>query len=89
MAMIRVEPVPVEVRTGWFDGRPREITWGNRRLPITALTLVRHEDSAYQVSIGPRTIFEVQTPRARFALSFRHRSRRWTLEAMDEERTAA
>ncbi len=28
MAMIRVEPVQVQVRTGWFDGRPREITWG-------------------------------------------------------------
>jgi len=89
MAMIRVEPVPIEVRTGWFDGTPREITWGKRRFPVTALTLVRHEDSAYQVAIGPRTIFEVQTPRARFALSFRHRSRRWTLEALDEERTAA
>ena len=89
MTMIRVEPVQVEVRTGWFDGRPREITWGNERLPVTALTLVRHEDSAYHVAIGPRTIFEVVTPRARLALSFRHRSRRWTIEALDERMPAA
>ena len=32
MAMIRVEPVEVHVRTGWFDGSPREITWGDERL---------------------------------------------------------
>ena len=89
MAMIRVEPVEVEVRTGWLDGRPREVTWGTERLPVTALVLVRHEDSAYNVAIGPRTIFEVETPRARLALSFRHRSRRWTIEAFDEGRTAA
>lgn len=89
MAMIRVEPVPVQVRTGWLDGRPREITLGNERLPVTALTLVRHEASAYNVAIGPRTLFEVDTPRARFTLSFRHRSRRWTIEGLDEERGAA
>ena len=28
MAFTRVEPVEVHVRTDWFDGRPREITWG-------------------------------------------------------------
>ena len=86
MAMIRVDPVQVDVRTGWFDGRPREITWGDERLQVTALTLVRHEDSAYHVAIGPRTIFEVETPRLRLALSFRHRSRRWTVEGLDEVR---
>ncbi len=89
MAMIRVEPVDVEVRTDWFDGRPREITWGDERLPVTALTLVRDEAAAYPVSVGPRTIFEVKTPRARLTLSFRHRSRRWTIVGLDEERTAA
>ncbi|MEA2545863.1 MAG: hypothetical protein QOI09_1136, partial [Chloroflexota bacterium] len=31
MEMIRVEPVEVHVRTGWFDGSPREITWGDER----------------------------------------------------------
>jgi hypothetical protein len=31
----------------------------------------------------------VVTPRARFALSFQHRSRRWTIEGMDEDRAAA
>ena len=85
MAMNRVEPVPVHVRTNWFDGRPREITLGEERLPVTAVALVRHEDAAYQVAIGPRTLFEVATPRARLSLSFRHRSRRWTLEGFDPE----
>lgn len=84
MAMIRVEPVEVRVRTDWFDGRPREVLWGDDRLPVTAVSAVRHEDSAYPVTTGPRTIFEVDTPRARLALSFRHRVRRWTIEGLDQ-----
>ena len=47
MAMIRVEPVEVRVRADWFDGRPREVTWGDRRLPVTGLAAVRDESSAY------------------------------------------
>ena len=89
MAMIRLEPVPVRVRTDWFDGRPREITWGAERLSITTMTAVRHETSAYPVAVGPRTVFEVQTPRARLALSFVHRTRQWTIDGLDEERSAA
>jgi hypothetical protein len=89
MAMIRVEPVEVHVRTGWFDGSPREITWGDERLPITRLAAVREEGAAYPVITGPRTMFEVETARARFALTYQHRSRRWTITALDEERRAA
>lgn len=89
MAMIRMEPTIVQVRTDWFSGRPREITWGDERLPVTALAKVRHEDSAYRMAVGPRTLFEVVTPRARVALSFQHRSRSWTIEGLDEERAAA
>ncbi|MHB8459466.1 MAG: hypothetical protein ACYDB6_05285 [Candidatus Limnocylindrales bacterium] len=89
MAMIRVEPVPVRVRTDWFDGRPREITWGSERLPVTSLAAVRHETSAYSAAVGPRTIFEVETPRARLALTYVHRSRRWTIDGLDEARPAA
>jgi len=90
MAMIRVAPVNVEVRTNWFDGRPREITWGERVLPVVAVAAVREESSAYPVVIGPRTVFEVVTPLARITLSFRHRTRRWAIEGLDEEaRTAA
>ena len=47
MAFIRVEPVEVQVRTDWFSGRPREITWGDERLPITRLAAVREEAAAY------------------------------------------
>ena len=73
MAMLRLEPTPVHVKTDWFDGRPREITWADERLPITSHALVREETSAYPVETGPRTFFEVETPRARFQLTFRHR----------------
>jgi hypothetical protein len=89
MAMIRVEPVEVHVRTGWFDGSPREITWGDERLPVTRLAAVREEAAAYPVITGPRTMFEVETARARFALTYQHRSRRWTITALDEERRVA
>src|SRR3954454_1512940 len=72
MAMIRVQPVEVHVRTGWFDGSPREITWGDQRLPVTRLAAVREEAAAYPVITGPRTMFEVETRRARFALTYQH-----------------
>ncbi len=84
MAMIRVEPVQVQVRADWFDGRPREVTWNTRRLPVTEIVGVRDESSAFPVMVGPRTIFEVETPIARLTLSYRHRSRRWAIEGLDE-----
>ena len=61
----------------------REITWGDERLPITHLSAVREEAAAYPVITGPRTLFEVETPRARLALTYQHRSRRWTVTALD------
>jgi hypothetical protein len=85
MAFIRVEPVQVQVRTDWFSGRPREITWGDQRLQITRLAVVREEAAAYPVISGPRTLFEVDTPRARLSLTFQHRSRRWTVTGLDDE----
>ena len=84
MAFIRVEPVQVHVRTDWFTGRPREITWGAERLQITELSAVREEAAAYPVITGPRTLFEVETPRARLSLTYQHRSRRWTVTGLDE-----
>ena len=85
MAIVRMEPVNVRVRVDWFDGTPREITWGAVRLPVTRLSAVRREDSAYRAAVGPRTFFEVETPGGRLALSFRHRSRRWTVDGVDDE----
>jgi hypothetical protein len=41
------------------------------------------------VAAGPRTVFEVDTPRARLALTFEHRTRRWTIDGLDEDRSAA
>jgi hypothetical protein len=89
MAMIRVAPVSVQVRTDWFDGRPQEIVWGEQRLQVTAVAAVREESSAYPVVMGPRTVFEVQTALARVTLSFRHRTRTWAIEGLDEDLRAA
>jgi hypothetical protein len=89
VAMIRVEPVQVQVRADWFDGRPREVTWNTRRLPVTEIVRVRDETAACPVMVGPRTIFEVETPIARLTLSYRHRSRRWAIEGLDEAVKAA
>jgi len=89
MAMIRVEPVQVRVRADWFDGRPRELTWDGRRLPVLEVVGVRDETSAFPVITGPRTIFEVETEVARFTLAYRHRARRWTIEGLDESARAA
>ncbi len=87
MAMIRVEPTTVQVRTDWFSGRPREVTWRDETFQVTRVAAVRDESAAYPVVTGPRTLFEVTTPRARLALSFRHRSRRWTVEALEVTNT--
>lgn len=84
MALIPVEPVPIQVETGWFDVRPRRIVWGTESLPVIGLAAVRDETQAYPVAVGPRIRFEVETPRARFALTYRPRGRRWTLDAIDQ-----
>jgi hypothetical protein len=83
MAMVRVAPVHVQVRTSRFSGMPTEITWGDDRLRVTRLVAMRDERRAYPAITGPRTVFEVDTPTLRLALTFAHRSRRWTIDALD------
>jgi len=83
MAMVRVAPVHVQVRTNRFNGLPREITWGEDRIRVTRLVAMRDERSAYPAITGPRTVYEVDTPTLRLALTFAHRSRRWTIDALD------
>ena len=83
MAMIRLASVPVHVRTSIFDGRPTAVALGSERLPVVSVARIRHEASAYPAATGPRTLFEVETPKVRLALSFAHRTRRWTLEGLD------
>jgi hypothetical protein len=89
MAMVRVAPVTVRVRTDWFRGTPREIAWGDQRFAVTRLVAVRDERAAYPAITGPRTMFEVDTPSARLALTYQHRSRRWTIDGMDAYADAA
>ena len=85
MAMTRVEPVEVRVKTDWLSGRPREIRWGERTIPVTGIASVRRERSAYPREIGPRTTFEVDTPKMRLALTFRHHGRRWLVVGLDAD----
>lgn len=89
MAMVRVAPVTVRVRTDWFRGAPREIAWGDERLAVTRLVAVRDERAAYPAITGPRTLFEVETARARLALTYQHRSHRWTIDGMEAFEDAA
>lgn len=90
MAITRVVPVPVQVRTDWLTGRPREIRWGEHVYPVTNIAAVRRETAAYPIDTGPSTTFEVDTTGARLALTFRHRGRRWTVDGVDTtERRAA
>ncbi len=44
---------------------------------------VRDQGCAHPAITGPRTLFEVDTPGYRVALTFQHRSRRWTIEGLD------
>ncbi len=83
MAMIPVTPLEVDVRTDWFDGRPRAVRIARETFPVLAVTRVRDESAAYPVAAGPRTCFEVVTERARLALVYRHRDRRWHVEALE------
>ncbi len=89
MAMVRVAPLTVQVRTDWLRGVPREIQVGQDRVPVLRLVSVRDERSAYPAITGPRTLFEVETPTARVALTFQHRSRRWTIDGLDQHGLAA
>jgi hypothetical protein len=89
VAMIRVEPVEVQVRADWFDGRPREVTLNGRRLRVLDVLGVRDESAAFPVVTGPRTLFEIETADARLRLAFRHRSRRWTVEGVEAHARAA
>jgi hypothetical protein len=84
MAMVRVAPVQVQVRTDWLHGNPREITWGTEKLPVTRLVAIRDEQRAYPAITGPRTLYEVDTPSMRLALTYQHRSRRWTIQGLED-----
>ena len=89
MAMTPIDPVAVRVRTDWWNGTPREISWGDQRIRVTGLVAVRDESAAFPMSLGPRTVFELETPVARVTLTYRHWSRRWTIDGLDRTRRAA
>jgi len=83
MAIVRVTPTEIDVRTGMFDGRPRHIRIANESVPVLEISQVRDELSAYPVALGPRRIYDVRTPDARLRLSFGKRRRRWLLEGLE------
>jgi len=83
MAMVRINPLPVRVRTDWFSGRPLSIRMATASVPVVALESVRDESAAHPAETGPRTVFRVLTPGARYALTYEHVGRRWLVEALD------
>jgi hypothetical protein len=85
MAIVHMDPVEVQVKTSWLDGSPREISWGDVRLPVRRVAAVRRETAAFRASVGPRTIFEVEAGDTKLSLTYRHRSRRWTVDGVDDE----
>ena len=85
MAMIPVTPLEVRVRTDWFDGRPRTIRIDRATVPVVSVEAVREESAAHPVASGPRTVFRVLTPEARYALTYQHLHRRWFVEALDPD----
>ena len=81
MAMIRVEPVEVQVRTDWLTARPR-------RSP-GATSGCRSPGSSRSATSGPPIPVDHRArgrcsrstrPGARLALTYLHRSRRWTID---------
>jgi len=89
MAMIRVSPLPVDVRCNWLDGRPRSVRLAGETIPVVAVSRVRREVSAYPSAIGPRTLFEIVTPGLKLQLGYTHRDHRWRLEGIDADTAVA
>lgn len=83
MTILHSLPDAVSVACDPFTGRPRSIRVGADQLPVIAIERVREESAAYQLEVGPRTLFEVRTPHSRLRLTFEHRSRRWHVDGID------
>lgn len=83
MAMVEVRPMEVGVTCDAFTGRPRAVRIGPDEVRVVAVERIRDESAAYPAHEGPRTVFVVRTPRARLRIAFRHRDRRWLMEAID------
>lgn len=83
MAMVEMHPMEVGVACDPFNGRPRTVRIGPDEVRVVAVERIRDESAAYPAGEGPRTVFVVRTLRARLRLAFRHRDRRWLMEAID------
>ena len=65
MAITRVEPVRVQVRTDWLTGRPREIHWGSRCSPSrTSRRSVARRPPIPSRSVRPRRSRSTRPERA-------------------------
>ena len=65
MAIVRVTPTEIDVKTGLFDRRPRQIRIANESVPVIEIAQVRDELAAYPVAQGPRRIFDEDAPVSR------------------------
>jgi hypothetical protein len=82
-------PIPARVRWDRDSALPTSIAWGGAQLNVTALRAIRDERQAYRSEEGPRLTLDVETTRGRAILHWDARRRRWFIDALEEERTAA
>ena len=83
MSMMSITPVEVRVRWDALAHRPRRLRIAGEEILVTGVERVRHEAQAYPAEGGPRTVYSVRTPDARYALVFDARRRRWTVDALE------
>ena len=77
------EALAVRVRCDWISGRPRAVRLARGMIPITRVLRIRREAAAHPIDAGPRTLFDVLTPRGRLALVYEHRRRAWKLHGIE------
>ena len=86
--MTHISPVEVRVQCDWISGRPHTLHLAHEAVRILALSRLRHEAAAHPASVGPRTLFVVETAAGRYELVYEHRRRRWILDGVESYRPA-
>jgi hypothetical protein len=84
MALVKITPVPAQVRWDRRRARPATVRIGQRQLTVTDVDAVRDEMAAFRAEIGPRVTFLVETDAGQASLVFDGRRRRWFVEALDQ-----
>ena len=85
MSMTRITPVEVRVRWDALSHLPRRLRIAGQDVPVTRIERVRREAQAYPADRGPRTVFSIRTPEARYSLVFEPQRRRWTVDGLESD----